>query len=136
LTPEQTKLKELTTFLSEQGIDLENLMFASAGSEQVIGQYVETTSEGTLLLNPLRFFRVQRLTQGGSMEVQFMVGTYDMMNEGSLFIRPQAHFMLRDQPVETQLSYGALLAQYIDARRQNQARSAGLVLPQSVVPPR
>jgi hypothetical protein len=135
--PIQTKLTAVTTFLNDNGIDFERLMFVSTGSEQVIGEFVEDEGESVTLRNPLRFFRIQRLTQGGSMEVQFMVGSYDMMGTGgTIVLVPQAYFNLPHQPIETRLSYALLLAQYVDARTQNQALSAGLVLPQSVIPPR
>lgn len=134
--PTQTKLTELKTFLSEQGINFDELMFVSSGSEQVIGEYVGESDGRLTLLNPLRFFRIQRISQAGNMEVTFMIGSYDMMNEGTLTLIPQALFKLQSQPIETQLAYGSLLAQYVDNRAKNRAADAGLVLPQLVRSPR
>lgn len=133
----ETKLKELKTYLSEKGVDLTQMMFVSSGSEQILGIYGGESAGKLTILNPLRLFRIQRLGQGGTMDINFMVGDYDMMTEDAhVTIVPQVFFRLDAQPVETQLGYGALIANFIDNKAKSRAAEAGIVMPQLVRPPR
>lgn len=133
----EMKLTELKKFLSEKGIDLTQMMFVSSGSEQMLGIYGGESAGKLTLLNPLRLFRIQRISQAGSMDINFMVGDYDLMTEESLLtVVPQVFFRLDAQPVETQLAYGGLIANFLDNKAKSRAAEAGIVMPQLVRPTR
>jgi hypothetical protein len=112
----------------------EALLVAMAGSEILIGsvdvqssEYVSFAPVGrpTMLRNPKRIVRLSAMGPGG-LQIQYVIGDLDLINEGIVWVQPHAAYYLQDLDEDSQINYLKLI---LDFFRRKAIADSGLVIP-------
>lgn len=128
--------EDLVKFFSEKGVNLEHLAVLTSGSDSIIGEVNvdgdEAIQSAVLVTNPKRLFRFTQVQTGG-LVINYMVGDWDFMEEGSIWVAPTMCYHVMEQPDDTINMILSLMKEHLDRKVLNKAEQAGLVLPSSPV---
>jgi hypothetical protein len=124
--------------LEDKGVCTNLLGVVAVGGEHILGEIVESSLCTTELFdkeflhikNPKRFVRMQ-FQRNGAIMVDFLVGDLDLMDSGSIVVKPTLAYALIDQSDNTKYEFYKLYLNYLERRSQARAAEAGLHIPES-----
>lgn len=84
--------------------------------------------------NPKRLLSIRQVAQGG-LSVQYLIGDWDLVSGGTVFVRPRGGYWIKDLDAESQEALYGLFMEYLDRKVQNRAAEAGLAVVSARVRP-
>lgn len=131
-SPMKTQIDELKAFLKGQGVAVDTLcIIGIGGGETFLGELAGTDSNGTLRLwNPKRIIRLQQMAQGG-VQVSIMIGDLELLegNGTHMYVKEKTFSLVSLQNEISQLNVLNLYKSYFDRKAMNDARAAGIHIP-------
>src|SRR5258708_7539245 len=124
------KLDTLIAELEDKKVSYSDLVVCNVGNETVLGEVVGTLVVGAsvTIKNHKRFMRLQ-VPRDGLLMIDFLVGDYDLIDEGVILIKPSIAYRVLDQSVLAQTDFCRYYLSYLEKRVMTNAMAAGLSLP-------
>ena len=134
--PMMTRVESLKTELRGKGVEVDNLAFLSTGTDLMLGEVLHEdgirVGREVVVQDPIRFMRLQRHTAAG-VEVEFMLGSYDLIESGIILVIPTVGFFIKYLSAASQFNYYNLLLSFIQAKMARRAEDAGLIIQPSQI---
>lgn len=133
-----SKIEELREKIEKSGVrNVDHLaVFVLGANEQVMGEVWDASIglvNGCRLMNPKRLIRIQQMTSIG-MSISFMLGDFDLIEAGEMTILDAScGYWICDQSDASQEALLGLYSDYLNRKSVNQARAAGLQVPDSKI---
>jgi len=125
-------IEELKQFFKDKDVVLDNLAVLTVGADTIIGEISEDGEEAThstvLVTNPKRLYKMSQV-QAGGLVINYMVGDWDFIEEGSLWMAPTICYHVMEQPEVTISAVLSLLKEHFDRKVMHKAEQAGIVIP-------
>ncbi|TXH08006.1 MAG: hypothetical protein E6R04_11740 [Spirochaetes bacterium] len=128
MTQKTLNKTELLTFFTDKGVEVSKLVVVYVGPDTLIGETNDPNSEVIGLKNPKRIFRLSQMQSGG-LVLSYMLGDWDFMETGIIYVRPQAWYHLLSEPDSVIEAVLNLYREFLNRKVLNKAEEAGLVLP-------
>lgn len=134
------KIDKAVNELAEVGVDAERLAVVMVGNEQLLGETRQVSfDDPTELKNPKRFARFQQTFKNpdGSqaVSINFMIGDLDLVEGGTVYVRPVLGYFLGDLDERSIESFLNLYVEFITRKAENlvkmKAEAAGLAFPKN-----
>jgi hypothetical protein len=131
ISPDEMKAK-----LREAGIEVETLVVAGVGTEQVMGEAEAAYDPAQIwfhIKNPRRLIRLQQMAEGG-FRVEFALIDWDLMVGGRMSCQPSFFFRLGDLDAESQERYMGLYLGYLEHKKMERLAKSNIVIPEMQSP--
>lgn len=132
------ELEQLRAYLSDKGVDTQSLgVWTVAANELALGECSVKSPDApgpfqATIANPKRFYRLTQVGPGG-MSINYMIGDWDLIDQGFLDVNASAMYYLRHQSIQAQIDTLNLYKQYFERRAAARVLEAGLVTPSSSI---